>query len=103
MKWLRNIFRKQLTEDDVEWVVNDLAELGVKIGDQFFFMYKGMSYKGGSKWRYVFKREFGETCHPWIAIEKRMFGDVENKRGVRLPDTYIGFQGEEQSEWKALP
>ena len=73
----------KLTEDDVEWVVNDLAELGVKIGDQFFFLYKGRSlsyanepthdeddpkvgYKEGDpiKWRYVGKREFGECCHP---------------------------------------
>ncbi|HEY6875587.1 MAG TPA: hypothetical protein VI384_04435 [Candidatus Dormibacteraeota bacterium] len=53
-----------LTDDDVEWVVNDLAELGVKIGDRFFFLYKGNSYLGGTKWRHVGKREFGECCRP---------------------------------------
>jgi len=72
----------------VEWVVNDLAELGVKIGNEFFFFYKGESYKGGSKWRYVGKREFGECCHPWGAIKKRCGEE-------RLPETYVGFYPEE--------
>lgn len=63
---------RTLTDDQVEWVTNDISELGVKIGEQFFFMYKGRSlvYDGiagdGSptQWRYVFKREFGETVQP---------------------------------------
>lgn len=64
---------ERLTADDVEWVVNDLAELGVKIGNQFFFCYKGHSlvYEEGTHddgrpmlWRPVFKREFGECVHP---------------------------------------
>ena len=63
----------QLSADDVEWVVNDNAELGVKIGNQFFFCYKGHSlvYADGTHddgrpmmWRRVFKREFGECIHP---------------------------------------
>jgi len=63
----------QLTADDVEWVVNDNAELGVKIGQQFFFCYKGHSlvYDTGAHddgtpmmWRPVFKREFGECVRP---------------------------------------
>lgn len=62
-----------LSADDVQWVVNDLAELGVKIGDRFFFLYKGdsLEYPSGKhddgtpmRWRPVGKREFGETCHP---------------------------------------
>lgn len=83
-------WRHRLKSNDVEWVVNDLAELGVKIGDQFFFLYKGTSlvygeldpdptipfvheesdskvgYSEGDrmKWRHVFKREFGECAHP---------------------------------------
>lgn len=62
-----------LSDGDVQWIVNDNAELGVKIGDQFFFLYKGHSlvYKSGQHddgsplmWRPVGKREFGECCHP---------------------------------------
>lgn len=68
-----------LLEDDVEWVVNDIAELGVKIGNQFFWCYKGASfvYDGHEHngvalhdngrpiyWRPVFKREFGECITP---------------------------------------
>jgi len=59
--------------DDVEWVVNDNAELGVRIGGRCFFLYKGESleYENGlhddgtpMMVRLVGKREFGETCCP---------------------------------------
>lgn len=61
-----------LHKDQVQWVVNDNAELGVKIGDQFFWLYKGESLvtsgrhgDGTSKkWRQVGKYEFGECCYP---------------------------------------
>lgn len=79
---------------NVEWVVDDNAEIGVKIGDQFFFMYKGCSYSGGTKWRYVNKREFG--CHLWDTIKKQC-------GSYSLPRTYIGFLGEAESEWNDLP
>jgi hypothetical protein len=96
---LRNMTGR-LKPQDVEWVVNDLAELGVKIGDQFFFLYKGYSlqygdsdptvppvheetdlrvgYKEGDplKWRPVFKREFGECCHPINRADPKMIGTV---------------------------
>lgn len=58
------VLARLLNEDDVQWVVNDIAELGVFIGGKQFFLYKGESYVGGRKFRLVGKREFGETQHP---------------------------------------
>ena len=84
--------KRNLRSKSVEWVVNDLAELGIKIGNQFFWLYKGRSLinksGGAKKWRYVGKREFGECCHPWDMIKKQS-GEA------RLPDTYVGFYPEE--------
>ena len=86
-----------LTDTDVEWVVNDNAELGVKIGNQFFFLYKGRSlvYKDSThddgtpmQWRPVFKREFGECCHPIN------YKDLTRIGTVSLNDS---------EEWKPLP
>lgn len=59
--------RTRLSAEDVKWIVNDLAELGVKIGDQLFFLYKGesLTYKTDKhwdgqprKWRPVRRLEF---------------------------------------------
>ncbi|WP_150790034.1 hypothetical protein [Pandoraea iniqua] len=74
-----------LRDDQVEWVVNDIAELGVKIGQQFFWLYKGRSlvyeeakHDDGSPmhWRHVFKREFGECAHPINRMNPEMIGTV---------------------------
>lgn len=64
----------RLSAEDVKWVVNELGELGVKIGRQFFWLYKGMSIlqetvdpsdpNGVKQYRRVGKREFGEVCRP---------------------------------------
>lgn len=67
----------ELSEDDVEWIVNDMGELGVRVGGQCFFCYKGRSlnYKDAKHdngypilHRNVGKREFGETVWPlaWV-------------------------------------
>ena len=65
--------RAAFEADDVKWVVNDSYELGVRIGDQFFWLYKGGSlvYEDGKhddgspiRFRAVAKREFGEVCVP---------------------------------------
>lgn len=99
----------KLKDSDVEWIVNEYAELGVKIGNQFFFLYKGRSleYKKGDKedgtnlkYRQVGKREFGECCHPWERIKKQS-GEY------RLPETYVGFYPEENepdfdNPWKEI-
>lgn len=89
-----------------EWVVNDLAELGVKIGDKFFWLYKGRNIVYGTTpedvsngivqhedggdmhWRPVFKREFGECCHPINYSEPTRIGTVS------LDDS---------TNWKPLP
>ena len=74
-----------LEESDVEWITNDNAELGVKIGNQFFFCYKGRSlvYESGLHddgtplmWRPVFKREFGECIHPVNYKNPELIGTV---------------------------
>ena len=60
-----------LSPEDVEWVVNDTGELGVKIGSNIFFLYKGESlrysqptHEDGTPrmYRRVEKWEFGESC-----------------------------------------
>lgn len=100
-----------LSADDVQWVVNDNAELGVKIGEQFFFLYKGESLvyqdarhddNAPMMWRCVGKREFGECCYPVKFY----------KNGATLPERYrdeltfipgLSFGKKEDSDWKELP
>jgi len=73
---------------NVTWVVNDIAELGVKINEQFFFLYKGISLENqGTYYREVFKREFGEVCHPTKEYDSKC---------------YIGFHLEDLSCWSKL-
>lgn len=92
-----------LYAENVEWVVNDIAELGVKIGEQFFFLYKGRSLVYGDnehddgrtmRWRPVYKREFGECCHPPPVTE------YSRDRGERNPDGTYTFGNEE--DWKDM-
>jgi hypothetical protein len=90
-----------------EWIVNSLAELGVKIGGRFFFLYKGESieYRRDEdddaakplRWRPVAKREFGETCKPWFFIKEQT--GVE-----RVPEDYTTVKAREFGPyWKELP
>lgn len=76
---------RPLKAANVQWITNDNAELGVKIGDQFFFLYKGESltydeaqHDDGSPmhWRTVGKREFGECAHPLNHDNPAMKGTV---------------------------
>lgn len=100
-----------LHADQVEWVVNDNAELGVKIGDQFFWLYKGRSlvYETGKHdddtpmmWRPIGKREFGECCYPIKFYTP----------GARRPDRYtdelefqsgLSFGQPGDCDWRPLP
>lgn len=66
-----NIPPVSISKEDIQWVVNDSAELGVKIVGKFFWLYKGESLDYTThdddtpiKYRQVGKREFGECCHP---------------------------------------
>jgi hypothetical protein len=69
-----------LEDENVEWVVNCGGELGVKIGNQLFFLYKGrsLSYDKDADrdepmlWRLVRTREFGETVQ---VPEKTKYSD----------------------------
>lgn len=78
---------QRLNEDDVQWIVNSIAELGVLINGQAFFLYKGRSLvyetaesedsDGGiMMYRPVFKREFGECCHPLNYSDPTKIGTV---------------------------
>ena len=87
-----------LHADEVQWIVNDIAELGVMIRGQAFFLYKGDSlvYEDPTHeddgrpmmFRPVFKREFGECCHPINYSDPRRVGKVS------LDDS---------DDWKPLP
>jgi hypothetical protein len=100
-----------LVEGDVKWVVNDLGELGVQLGDRCFFLYKGRSieYDTGLhddgetpiKYRPVGKREFGETCLPmkWILSGKRE--KRYTKELTFIPGLSDGKP--EDGEWRNLP
>lgn len=102
----------RLTEDDVKWVVNDLGELGVKIGEQFFWLYKGKSlvYEGLHEdgtpmlWRLVGKREFGEVCHPIDWWEKQ-FGLAPRytRECVANSLTFDSDRVNPEYEWQPLP
>lgn len=77
-----------LRSTDVEWIINDQGEIGVKILDQFFFVHKGASFMYASpegentpkKYRAIGKRELGESCK--IDDERLVDGYLD--RGVWL-------------------
>lgn len=84
-----------------QWIVNNLGELGCRVGDRFYFIYKyddplvyttadGCFEDDDAKplmWRPIYKREFGETQWPekWI-------------RAGRREDEYTDGEG-----WQPLP
>ena len=62
-----------LSAAEVQWVVNHDACLGVKIGEQFFWLFEGESYVYRSTrhadgaprmWRPIDAQEFGRKCRP---------------------------------------
>lgn len=104
-----------VTSMEPQWIVNSLGELGVKVGERFFFLYKGYSIEYGEpgeefamysdgepmKYRIVGKREFGETQWPdaWLRAGRR-----ESRYSVNLE--YIPGLSDgkpEDAEWRNLP
>lgn len=100
-----------LNDEDVQWVVNSMGELGVKVMGQCFFLYKGRSivYAAGATddrgepiWvRPVGKREFGETQWPmkWITAGRRPPGRYEEPVTFH---TGLSFGKPEDGEWRLL-
>lgn len=102
-------------QPDPEWIVNDLGELGVKVGERFFFLYKGESIEYGEHadggiakhddgtpmmYRRVGKREFGETCQPLEQFRKRW---PERYQEPLVFHPGLSFGKPEDAEWRELP
>ena len=91
------------------WIVNNLGELGVKVGDRFFFLYKGESIEYEDyepdhthMYRIVGKREFGETCKPDAFYTKGYNRTgIYTERLVYTPG--LSYGNPEEYEWKVLP
>jgi hypothetical protein len=104
-----------ITDDDVQWVVNDIAELGVKIGNRFFFMYKGgsLEYRDGINsddgepmmWREIGKREFGECCKPvkMVLGELRLNGEKYREPMFTWKKDFDGMEELPNGGWSELP
>lgn len=94
-----------IIDDDVEWIVNDLGELGVKVGNRHFFLYKGSSMEYTEDhmeedepdlhFRPVGKREFGEVCYPIPIWEDGRKPDDYSKDPRQSPEI--------RKTWKKLP
>ena len=82
-----------LQASDVEWIVYEDGDLGVKIGDQIFTLYKGESLpRSKGSFRVVKKREFGESCISDVVTENQHSEDddeewflIENLRWSTCP------------------
>lgn len=83
-----------LRDADVEWIVNDLGELGVLITGQAFFMYKGESLRydpslkddhAPTQYRHVRKREFGESGPCSSSDDIRFITERDEDEWHKLP------------------
>lgn len=97
--------------DDVEWIVNDMGELGVRIAGRCYFCYKGDSLVYDGKHddgepilhRNVGKREFGETVWPmeWIKAGRRQHRYTLEL--VYTPGLSFGSADNPKHKWLPLP
>ena len=68
----RSMRKLVLKAQDVEWIVNNRGELGVKIGGRCFFLFKDTSIEydvdrnSTLKYRRIEHNEFGEHCTPFV-------------------------------------
>ena len=98
-----------INADQVEWIVNSKGELGVKVFNHCFFLYKGYSleYKETApeiKYRPVGKREFGETCWPQHWVKRGYRDDNYELRGSHIQYIQGLSDGKpEDYEWRPLP
>ncbi|ABA60047.1 hypothetical protein UXJ26_05995 [Burkholderia multivorans] len=109
--------RAEVTDTEPQWIVNDLGELGVKVGGRFFFLYKGDNIEYGAsssrdgialhddgspmQYRIVGKREFGETCLPVKWVLQGRSEDRYHEKLVYHPG--LSFGKPEDGDWKLLP
>ena len=94
-----------INADQVEWIVNSKGELGVKVFNRCFFLYKGYSleYKETApeiKYRPVGKREFGETCWPQHWVTRGYRDATYEVCGTYVPGISDGKP--EDYQWKQL-
>lgn len=121
---VNNAPQPSTTDSDVRdaepvWIVNDLGELGVRVGSRFFFLYKGDNLEYGTnsesrdagvslhddgtpmRYRIVGKREFGEVCYPlkWTLDGRSQHRYVEELAFHKG----LSFGKKEDGDWRDLP
>ncbi len=102
--------RVHIQDDNVKWIVNSFGELGVQVGNQKFFMYKGESlqYPTGRDdegneilFRRIGKREFGETIWPsqWRERGRR---EPRYRQQIDLPGLFGPQPDDSEFVWRPL-
>lgn len=94
------------------WVVNSLGELGVKVGERCFFLYKGDNIEYDPKdaehgapmrYRRVGKREFGEVQYPAKWVEAGRSETHYSEELMYTPGLSFGPPDDPEYQWKPLP
>lgn len=106
------IDKAEISPEEPLWIVNDIGELGVKIGNKFYFLYKGnnLEYESGlhedgtpMMYRPVGKREFGEVCHPIAWYEQTWRSQKRyTKELIYTPGLSDGQPNDPFYQWKPI-